>query len=137
VIPQSLVDREVADSDADELVVTPDMRSRKGEMDARSDAFLVLPGGIGTLEELLEIWVARVLGMHDKPVVVLDPAGLYAPLREQVRVLVEQRFLRAAAAGVLRWTTTVGEALDAVEAELARPAPATPDVAEIIEVAEP
>jgi uncharacterized protein (TIGR00730 family) len=137
VIPQSLVDREVADSDADELVVTPDMRSRKGEMDARSDAFLVLPGGIGTLEELLEIWVARVLGMHDKPVVVLDPAGLYAPLREQVRVLVEQRFLRAAAADVLRWTTTVGEALDAVEAELARPAPATPDVAEIIEVAEP
>jgi hypothetical protein len=70
-------------------------------------------------------------------VVVLDPAGLYAPLREQVRVLVEQRFMRAAAADALRWTTTVGAALDAVEAELARPVPATPEVAEIIEVAEP
>jgi uncharacterized protein (TIGR00730 family) len=137
VIPQSLLDREVADHDADELVVTADMRTRKGEMDARSDAFLVLPGGIGTLEELLEIWVARVLGMHDKPLVVLDPAGLYAPLREQIRELIEQRFMRPAAADVLRWTTGVGEALDAVEAELARPLRATPDAAEIIEVAEP
>jgi hypothetical protein len=137
VIPQSLADREVADSDADELLVTADMRTRKGQMDARSDAFLVLPGGIGTLEELLEIWVARVLGMHNKPVVVLDPAGLYAPLREQVRVLVEQQFMRPAAADLLRWTTTVADALDAVEAELARPAVAQPVEAEIIEVAEP
>ena len=85
VIPRALVEWEVADHDADELVVTEDMRARKGEMDARSDAFLVLPGGIGTLEELLEIWVARVLRMHDRPVVVLDPDGLYDPLREQIR----------------------------------------------------
>jgi len=137
VIPQSLLDREVADHDADELLVTPDMRSRKGEMDARADAFLVLPGGIGTLEELLEIWVARVLGMHDKPVVVLDPAGLYAPLREQVRVLVDQHFMRAAAAELLRWTTTVPDALDAVEAQLRRPAQMTPTETEIVEVADP
>ena len=59
VIPQALVDIEVADQDSDELVVTTDMRERKGIMDARSDAFLVLPGGIGTLEELFEIWTAR------------------------------------------------------------------------------
>jgi len=133
VIPRSLVDREVADHDADELLVTPDMRTRKGQMDARSDAFLVLPGGIGTLEELLEIWVARVLGMHNRPVVVLDPAGLYAPLREQIRVLVEQRFMRPAAADLLVWTSTVPAALDAIEAELVLPTTAEPDAAEVAE----
>ena len=137
VIPQALVEWEVADHDADELVVTPDMRSRKGEMDARSDAFLVLPGGIGTLEELLEIWVARVLRMHDRPVVVLDPDGLYDPLREQIRVLVERGFLRAASAELLLWAGTVGGALDLLEAELAGGVPEqVPDPAEMLE-AEP
>ena len=81
VIPRALVAMEVADHDADELVVTDDMRERKGIMDARSDAFLGLPGGLGTLEELLEVWVARSLGMHAKPIVVLDPDGTYAGLR--------------------------------------------------------
>lgn len=137
VIPQALVEWEVADHDADELVVTPDMRSRKGEMDARSDAFLVLPGGIGTLEELLEIWVARVLRMHDRPVVVLDPDGLYDPLREQIRVLVERGFLRPASAELLLWAGTVGGALDLLEAELAGGVPEqVPDPAEMLE-AEP
>ena len=137
VIPQALVEWEVADHDADELVVTPDMRSRKGEMDARSDAFLVLPGGIGTLEELLEIWVARVLRMHDRPVVVLDPDGLYDPLREQIRVLVERGFLRPASAELLLWAGTVAGALDLVEGELRAGVPAqTPDPAEMLE-AEP
>ena len=56
-----------------------DMRSRKGAMDERCDAFLTLPGGLGTLEELLEIWVSRTLAMHVKPVVVLDPDGVYDP----------------------------------------------------------
>src|SRR5579885_3155801 len=68
VIPDALTRTEIADHDADELVVTDDMRSRKGEMDRRADAFLALPGGIGTVEELMEIWVSRVLLMHDKPV---------------------------------------------------------------------
>lgn len=137
VIPQALVEWEVADHDADQLVVTPDMRSRKGEMDARSDAFLVLPGGIGTLEELLEIWVARVLRMHDRPVVVLDPDGLYDPLREQIRVLVERGFLRPASAGLLLWASTVQGALDLLEGELRAAVPEqAPDPAEMLE-AEP
>src|SRR5690242_7225785 len=62
VIPQALVSMEVADTDADELVVTADMRERKGRMDAAADAFLTLPGGLGTLEELSEVWVAATLG---------------------------------------------------------------------------
>src|SRR3954470_11981696 len=94
IIPEALLAWEVADEDADELVVTPDMRVRKGEMDRRAEAFLTLPGGLGTLEELLEIWTARILRMHDKPVVVLDPDGVFAHLRAQIDQLVSSGFAR-------------------------------------------
>jgi uncharacterized protein (TIGR00730 family) len=119
VIPQALVGWEVADDDADELLVTPDMRSRKAAMDERSDAFIALPGGIGTLEELFEIWVSRSLGMHAKPVLVLDPDGVYSGLRAVVETLEERGFVRPEARALLGWARTVPEALDLVEAELA------------------
>jgi uncharacterized protein (TIGR00730 family) len=119
VIPRALVQMEVADHDADELIITDDMRARKGLMDDRADAFLALPGGIGTLEELMEVWTARCLGMHDKPVVGLDPWGDFALLREQVRHWEQQGFVGAAAVAELRWTTEVEQALDLIAAELA------------------
>ena len=121
VIPQALLELEVGDRDADELVVVADMRERKGLMDARSDAFLTLPGGIGTLEELFEVWVARSLGLHVKPVVVLDPDGLYAPLREQLAVLTGLGFVRGPAMSAVQWAGSVDEALDLLEAGLAEP----------------
>ncbi len=121
VIPQVLLDLEVADHDADELLVTPDMRARKGLMDERADAFLTLPGGLGTLEELVEIWVSRTLAMHGKPVVVLDPDGLYEPLRAQIDLLVDRGFMRAPARDVVIWVRSAAEALDAIEAALATP----------------
>ncbi|MCW2725694.1 MAG: hypothetical protein JWN35_2615 [Frankiales bacterium] len=133
VIPNALLELEIGDQDADELLVVDDMRTRKGLMDARSDAFLTLPGGLGTLEELFEVWVARFLGMHAKPVVALDPDGLFAPLREQVDVMVKQGFVRPQAVQALTWTSTVEDALDAVEAQLARPAVITPAVEEVLE----
>ncbi|WP_343571960.1 TIGR00730 family Rossman fold protein [Mycobacterium sp.] len=77
VIPTMLVRREVADHDADELIVTDTMRERKQIMADRADAFITLPGGIGTLEEFFEVWTGGYLGMHDKPVVMLDPGGHY------------------------------------------------------------
>jgi uncharacterized protein (TIGR00730 family) len=77
VIPTMLVRREVADHDADELIVTDTMRERKQIMADRADAFITLPGGIGTLEEFFEVWTGGYLGTHDKPVVMLDPAGHY------------------------------------------------------------
>jgi hypothetical protein len=120
VIPRALVELEVADHGADELVVTEDMRERKGEMDKRSDAFLTLPGGIGTLEELLEIWVARSLRMHDKPIVVLDPWGDLEPLALLVSGLVEAGFVRDTAAALLVWTSSVDEAMSAIEKEWAQ-----------------
>ena len=88
------------------------MRSRKAEMDRRADAFLVLPGGLGTLEELFEIWTTRVLGMHEKPLVILDPYGLYEPLRELMTHLVERNFARPKVFDAVGWTASVPEAFD-------------------------
>jgi uncharacterized protein (TIGR00730 family) len=133
VIPAALLELEVGDQDADELLVVDDMRIRKGLMDSRSDAFLTLPGGLGTLEELTEVWVARFLGLHAKPVVALDVDGLYAPLRAQVDLMVERGFVRPQAAAALRWTTTVEEAFDAVEEGLRTPTLMRPTADEVLE----
>ncbi|MEU7831741.1 MULTISPECIES: TIGR00730 family Rossman fold protein [unclassified Nonomuraea] len=116
VIPQVLVDIEVADTGSDELIVTTGMRERKAAMDERSDAFLVLPGGIGTLEELFEIWTARVLGIHDRPLVILDPWGLYTPLRQLIENMYDAGFTRANVFDAISWTTTVEEAFAHLEA---------------------
>ncbi len=110
VIPEHLIPYEVADVDADELVVVDTMRERKRLMDARSDAFLVLPGGIGTLEELFEMWTSLSLGMHDKPVAVLDPDGFYTPLWRWLEDLQRRGFVRRAALAALGRAGTVDEA---------------------------
>jgi uncharacterized protein (TIGR00730 family) len=115
VIPHALVGLEVADTDADELVVTTDMRERKGRMDVAADAFLALPGGLGTLEELLEVWVAGTLGMHARPMVILDPTGVYAALHDLVDKLLVQGFVRPGAEAYAVWASTVSGALDAIE----------------------
>lgn len=115
VIPKALVHREVADTEADELVVTDTMRQRKQEMEDRSDAFLTLPGGIGTLEELFETWTAGALGMHTKPVVLLDPDGHYDGLLTWLNGLVERRYVAAAALSRLIVVRTVEDAIRACE----------------------
>ena len=112
VIPKALVHREVADVDADELVVTDTMRQRKQVMEDRADAFIVLPGGIGTLEEFFESWTAGSLGMHDKPLVMLDPFGHYDGLLTWVRGLAETGYVGARALDRLFVTTDLDAALD-------------------------
>lgn len=119
VIPRALLEKEVGDRYADELVVTDGMRERKGLMDDAADAFVVLPGGLGTLEELIEVWSSKALAMHAKPVVVCDPTGVLAPLRQAVDTLVTSGFVQRAAADEVVWTRSAAEALDAVEAGLA------------------
>lgn len=126
VIPQSLVDLEVGDHDADELVVAPDMNTRKAEMECRADAYIVLPGGLGTLEELFEVWSSRNLGLHDKPIAILDPTGLYASLKTLGDRLYEERFVRAKAFDAIAWASTMAEAFAAVEANV-RPLEPAPD----------
>ncbi|NMO02048.1 TIGR00730 family Rossman fold protein [Gordonia sp. TBRC 11910] len=112
VIPQALVDREVADTAADELIVTDTMRQRKALMDDRADGFITLPGGIGTLEELFETWTGGYLGMHDKPVVLLDAGGFYAPLLAWLDDLAERGFVSDRALNRLLIAATVAEALE-------------------------
>lgn len=133
VIPAPLLELEVGDRDADELLVVDDMRVRKGLMDSSADAFLALAGGLGTLEELLEVWSSRVLGLHTKPVVVLDTDGLYAPLKAQVALMVERGFVRREAAEALQWAASVGEALDLVEDGIAHPVLLRPTPSEALE----
>jgi len=114
VIPDALVAMEVADHDSDEFIVTRDMRQRKGIMDERSDAFLALPGGIGTLEELVEVWTARSLNMHHKPVVVLDPWGDYDHLHALLDHWVGRGFVKPASVAHVHWATDIEGALDEI-----------------------
>ena len=137
VIPEGLLQWEVADEEADELIVTTDMRVRKGEMDRRADAFLTLPGGLGTLEELLEIWTGRLLRMHDKPVVVLDPDGVFVPLREQVDALVVTGFARDEVHDAVVWATEVADAFDEIERQLAEVSDTPPPTVEEVLESEP
>lgn len=121
IIPRSMVEWEWADHDSDELVVTDTMRERKREMEDRADAFLALPGGIGTCEELFEVWTAGVLGLHGKPVVVLDPDGHWDGLLDWVAGLTDRGFAARPPMGRLRVVRpggphggdAVGAALDA------------------------
>lgn len=118
VIPQSLVDLEVADTASDELIVTGDMGARKNLMIERSDAFLALPGGLGTLDELFEVWTTATLDLHRKPIVLLDPDGFYAGLMAWLGGLAESRFVRRPALERITLVGTLPAALDAVEAAL-------------------
>ena len=117
VIPAHLVPLEVADTDADELVVVDTMRERKRVMDERSDAVLALPGGIGTLEEMFEMWTSASLGMHAKPVIALDVDRFYAPLWDWLDELHERGFVRQSALDTLVRARSVDEAF-ALLAEL-------------------
>ncbi|MEU8332661.1 MULTISPECIES: TIGR00730 family Rossman fold protein [unclassified Micromonospora] len=118
VIPQSLVDLEVADLASDELLVTDSMAGRKTLMIDKSDAFLTLPGGLGTLDELFEVWTTATLALHAKPMVLIDTDGFYRPLLDWLDSLTNQNFLRSAGRNLLTVTTTVPEALDALESRL-------------------
>ncbi|MGN1056635.1 MAG: TIGR00730 family Rossman fold protein [Comamonas sp.] len=95
VIPQALVDKELANQACDELHIVANMHERKAMMAERSDAFLALPGGIGTFEELFEIWTWRQLGYHDKPVGLLDVQDYYQPLLQFLNNTVSQGFMGA------------------------------------------
>lgn len=93
VIPHTLVEREWAKLDCTELHVVDNMHERKRMMAERADAFLALPGGIGTLEELFEVWTWKQLGYHDKPLGLLNADGYYDPLLAFLRSSVSKGFM--------------------------------------------
>ena len=96
ITPQLLVDKGIADDHCDELLVTQNMRQRKELLEHRGDAFVALPGGLGTLEEVFEILVGRQLNVHTKPIVLLNIAGFYQPLLTMIEHGISQQFIKPA-----------------------------------------
>jgi uncharacterized protein (TIGR00730 family) len=125
VTPQLLVDDGSADEKCDELMVTETMRQRKEILEARGDAFIALPGGLGTLEEIFEIIVGRVLGCHAKPIVLLNIAGFYDPLLTMLDHAVEHKFIKPKARQSFFVATSVEEAVAYLLQPSATPSPAS------------
>jgi uncharacterized protein (TIGR00730 family) len=105
VIPKTMVEREWAHSGCTELIVTETMHERKRIMAERCDAFLALPGGIGTFEEFFEAWTWRQLGFHDKPVGLLNVGGYYDLLLQFLRHSVDNQFMGDVQMGLIRTGT--------------------------------
>jgi uncharacterized protein (TIGR00730 family) len=105
VIPQSLMERELGHAGLTELHVVDTMHQRKTMMAERSDAFLALPGGIGTFEELFEVWTWRQLGYHDKPIGLLNAAGYYDTLLGFLQHSRERGFMASSQTDLLQVDT--------------------------------
>jgi uncharacterized protein (TIGR00730 family) len=114
VIPQPLINLEFEDKDATQMHVVSDMRTRKAKIEDLSDAFIALPGGIGTLEEFFEIWVGSYLKFHDKPIAICDPVGFYDPLRTALDHLAEHNFMKTGQAELVSWCRDIPSTLDAI-----------------------
>jgi uncharacterized protein (TIGR00730 family) len=95
VIPRALWDREVGHRGLTEIHIVETMHERKAMMASLADAFVALPGGLGTLEEIFEVWTWAQLGIHDKPLGFLEVAGFYGPLLEFLDRGVDAGFVRA------------------------------------------
>lgn len=111
VIPEKLVSVEFEDLEATEMFIASNMRTRKAKMEELADAFIMLPGGIGTLEEFFEIWVGRKLGYHSKPVVVCDPYGTFAQLRSALDYLSDEEFIGANSNELVAWCRDIPSAI--------------------------
>lgn len=118
VMPHHLVNREQAHLGLTELIRVDSMHERKASMEAHSDAFIALPGGIGTLEELFETWTWGYLGLHSKPVGLLDTEGFYRPLMTFLDGIVEAGFLGADTRAQLLDATTPEAMIERIEARL-------------------
>lgn len=116
VIPQALVDREVAHEGLTRLHVVQTMHERKALMADLSDAFVALPGGLGTLEEISEMLTWAQLGIHHKPCGLLNVAGYYAPLVQFLDHAVEERFVRRAHREMITTATDAQALLDGLRA---------------------
>ena len=111
VIPAELVAGGRASELCDELIVTADLRERKAVMEARADAFVALPGGIGTIDELAEAITHRLLALHRKPVIVLDHEGYWTPLLSLL-VTLDERQATPGLGGLYGVATSAADVLD-------------------------
>ncbi|MEV7676145.1 TIGR00730 family Rossman fold protein [Streptomyces sp. NPDC088752] len=118
VIPRSMIEREWAHEGVTELVVCDTMHERKAIMADRADAFAALPGGLGTLEEIFEVWSWRQLGFHAKPVGLLDAGGFWTPLLDALRGISATGFLAASTLDDLAVAPDLPGLLEALEQRL-------------------
>jgi uncharacterized protein (TIGR00730 family) len=112
VTPRLMVDKGIHDPLADELVVTQGMRERKAIMEERGDAFLTLPGGLGTFEEIFEIIVGKQLAFHNKAIVLLNTACYFDPLLAMIDHGIEQKFIKPRARDLYYVAQYVDEAME-------------------------
>ena len=132
IIPQALVHKELANHDCHELHVVTSMHERKAMMAERSDAFLAIPGGIGTLEELFEVWTWRQLGYHDKPIGVLDAGGYYRQMLAFLQHSVAQGFMGEWQMELVRVDSQVPRLLAALVQEAGLSSDAKPPLRSVI-----
>lgn len=118
VIPASLKTIEFADEAADELHIVDNMRNRKAKLEELSDAFIALPGGIGTLEEFFEIWVGKYLNFHGKPIAVCDPSGYYLPLKKALEHLDDHNFMKTGQWDHVDWCLDVETTIDSLKKKI-------------------
>ena len=121
IIPHRLATREIELRDVTELIRVETMRERKALMDERSDAFIVLPGGIGTVEELVEMITLKQLGWHERAIVVLDAEGFWDPLLAQFQRMVDERLAEPSFLELFHVARDVPAALDAIKRYQPRP----------------
>jgi uncharacterized protein (TIGR00730 family) len=111
IIPKALVEKEWAHTGCTDLLVVDNMHDRKRLMAEHSDAFVALPGGIGTLEELFEVWTWKQLAYHDKPIGLLNTANYYQGMLDFLKHSVEQQFLGDWQMGLIRSSEVVPDLL--------------------------
>jgi len=122
ITPQLMVDKGVSDPKCDELVVTNDMRDRKALLEMRGDAFVTLPGGLGTFEEVFEIIVGKQLNYHNKAIVLLNIGGYYEPLLAMIEHGIEQKFVKPAARELYFVAQNVSDAISHLRTYVPKPA---------------
>jgi uncharacterized protein (TIGR00730 family) len=121
LIPEKLRDLELAYTQADELSITQTMRERKMEMEQRAEGFVALPGGIGTLEEVMEILVLRQLEYIYKPLIFLNTRGIFTPLFQMFERLVAEQFMKPDHARLYAVAETPGDVLEALKQPVSQP----------------
>jgi hypothetical protein len=115
ITPQLFIDKGVDDKLCDEFIVTQCMRTRKAAMEDRGDAFIALPGGLGTFEEIYEIIVGKQLGLHRKPIVILNINNYYGPSLAQIEQGIEQKFIKPQARQLFFVADSVATAIDYIK----------------------
>jgi uncharacterized protein (TIGR00730 family) len=127
IIPDFLHGREIAHPNISELIVVDSMHERKRRMAERADAFVILPGGIGTLDEMFEILTWRQLGLHDKPIVLVDLGGYWQKLEQLLQQLAAEAYGPGSGRILYRRVDGIDEVLPALAATSSPEHPLAPD----------